>query len=154
MKNFNFPKTKFEDYVNYREMIMVNLKHFKKIEMSEEKIRENINFMYDRFFKNKIYENDLYSFDSLNNLEDFLFSTGIFSTNLIEDCINHEKEHLHKINEFNYKVRGFFVWLLQYEKGITFSAGISLDGKDIPYEKLKEIYAAPENLSLTDEFFL
>lgn len=154
MKYFTFPKTKFEDYLKYREMVVVNLNHFKKIEMPEEKIKENINFIYNRFFKNKIYQSDLYPFDSLKGLEDFLFSTGYFSSELINDCVNHEEEHIRKIHELGYSVKDFSVWLLNYKGKVTFSARVSANLEGISHEKLKEIYNAPENLSLTDEYFI
>lgn len=154
MKKINLPRTKFEDYVNCRRMVITNYMGLKKEGISEEKIDGIIDFMYDRFFKDKIFVEDFYSFNNLNGVENFLLEFEYFSLDKINECIDHEKEHLDKINEFGYSVNGFSVCLLSHKDEVTFSARILLNKKGVSLNKFKEIVFAPKNLSLTDRLFM
>lgn len=154
MREINLPKTRFEDYISFREMVNVNYLNFKKNGVLEKEIDEIIDFMYDRFFKDRIFLDDFYSFGSLSDLEGFLLESKYFSSDNIDECISHEKEHLEKIDEFGYLVKRFYVCLLNYNDKVTFAAGISIDKEGVSLDKLKEIALAPKNLSLTDRLFM
>ena len=148
------PKTKFEDYVNCRKMVITNYMSFRKKCMSKKGIDEIIDFMYDRFFKDKFFVDDFYSFNNLSDLENFLLESKYFSRDKINECISHEKEHLEKIDELGCLVKNFYVCLLEHDKEVNFAAGISIDGKGVSQDKLRKIAIAPKDPSLTDRLFM
>jgi len=153
MHKFNYPKTKFQDYIDMRKMVATNYFILKNGSIQESEIKENVNFIYERFFASKIFEDDFYKFTNLTSLEVFLLNTKYFSKEKVRECISHEKEHIKEACRLRYNIEDFYVMLLDNNSEPSFAAGGRIDKNKINFKDFRKIVLAPKNLSLTDKLF-
>lgn len=154
MSKFSYPKTKANDYVDMRKMIITNYNSIKKDNSNFLEVKSNVDFAYDRFFKDKIFEDDFYLFSDLKSIEIFLYKTKYFSNDKIKECISHEKEHLDVAKSIGHLPNGFYVMLLDDNGVPGFSTSVGFDRNSVTIKDLRKIAIAPKKLSLIDKLFI
>jgi hypothetical protein len=156
-----FPKTCIEDYINYRKEIAseintISIKH----KLSENKAGKyaELSNIIDKIYSNYkhlIHMQDIYIFDGLMNLENFLRNDLELKKYKIREIISHEKKHAKKIYELGYYISTFSCILLKTRKGkLTYAVQTHIHSDDIiPSKDLKEMALAPDNPSITDRLY-
>jgi hypothetical protein len=157
--NIPFPKTRLEDYLNYRKEVseQVNLAGI-RYEISKDKtlyenLKNKIDEIYSRY-ESKLYPEDLHYFNGIRDLESFLKNDIELKEYKIKEIIRHEKKHLNKMYELGYIASGFGCILLKTkENKITYAIQTHIDTNEIiNYTNLVAMASAPKNPSTLDKY--
>ena len=154
-----FPKTKLEDYIEYRKEVSceVNLASARNEAISSHKnyrnLKNKIDKIYDKY-NSKLNADDMHYFSTLSELESFLKVGLELTNNKIDEIIKHETEHIKKTNELGYLIKNFSCILLQTkENTLTYAIQTHIRvNKIIPTTDLVAIASAPNTPSELDRY--
>jgi len=159
-----FPKTRLEDYLNYKKEISseVNLAGIRYEVFSNDQIRKRIQDtlkdkiakIYSRY-EQLLFGEDLHYFSNMRDLETFLREDLELKKYKIKQILRHEKEHLSKVYELGYIIKGFGCVLLTTNKPskITYAIQTLVDFTQIiPYTDLLTLFSAPNKPSVIDKY--
>lgn len=156
--NIPFPKTRLEDYLEYRKEISseVNLAGI-RYELTRDKedydnLKNKIDKIYSRYVQ-LLHSEDTYFFNNIAELKSFLKNDVKLSDYKIRKIMKHEKEHINRIYELGYIIKGFGCVLLTHNNKMTYAVQTIIDtDKTIPYVDFISIVSAPKNPSITDKY--
>ena len=155
MKKPKFPKTSLEDYFKYREAFFINLSSMMKRGEKPEEVKKVLDRVYT-FYEKYLFPEDFYQFGKMDEAKDFLTASNFFSKELIEEAIEHEKEHVKMAKELGYGVKGYSAMLLfDYKNNKpSFALQVRINSdENISYEDFKKMCLAPKKPSLIDLAF-
>lgn len=160
-----FPKTRLEDYLEYKKEISAqeNIAGIRyevfQDETSRVRIKDNLKNKIDEIFsryEQLLHPEDIHSFNYMDELKSFLKEDLELKEYKIKEIIRHEKQHINKIYELGYFVKGFGCILLKTKKNkMTYAVITMVDStRTIPYNDLVAIISAPNKTSITDNYHL
>ncbi|MGV8086348.1 MAG: hypothetical protein ACP5N1_01830 [Candidatus Woesearchaeota archaeon] len=148
--NIPFPKTRLEDYLEYRKEVSAEFNHaLIRYEVFQDKkiydnLTDKIATIYSRY-KDLLHFEDVHYFNSIDELTLFLKNDVELSDQKIKEVIKYEKKQLNKIYELGYIIKGFGCILLTNNNEMTYAVQTLMDtDKIIPYSDYMAIVSAPE----------